>query len=193
MSSSVRPLLLAPLALAFATALAVPASAEPPRDRSFSVKWSIGGLDKNKNLYDVGFADTRVGWAVGESGTIAATTDGGATWQNQASGTDRHLLRLSVADARSAWAVGMSGTLLATRDGGSTRQPQASGTPRQPRGVHFINGRTGWAVETVRNHPGNGRFQARPGSRKSAARPGSLIAGCISSTHRTAGLSAPVA
>ena len=46
------------------------------------------------------------GWAVGSSGTIVATSDGGAHWQVQTSGTDADLSAVAFPDATHGWAVG---------------------------------------------------------------------------------------
>jgi photosystem II stability/assembly factor-like uncharacterized protein len=74
-------------------------------------------------------ADGQRGWAVGLDGTVIATTDGGARWQPQASGTQAWLTSITfTADGQRGWAVGEDGTLIATTDGGARWQPQASGT-----------------------------------------------------------------
>ncbi|MBS0599656.1 MAG: hypothetical protein JSR94_00335, partial [Proteobacteria bacterium] len=92
--------------------------------------------------------DGRHGWAVGESGTILAGTDGGDTWTRRASGTDKYLIAVHfTADGRRGWAVGDSGTILASTDGGDTWTPRASGITKALIAVHFTaDGRRGWAV-----------------------------------------------
>ena len=64
------------------------------------------------------------GWGVGEGGVILATTDGGAHWVKQHSGTTDDLNDVAFADVRHGWAVGASrrlaaGVVLATTDGGA--------------------------------------------------------------------------
>ena len=71
-------------------------------------------------------------WAVGGNGTICATTDGGAHWVAQHSGTTENLLGLAFADSKHGWAVGEdgsgnSGIILATSDGGAHWVSQLSG------------------------------------------------------------------
>ena len=57
--------------------------------------------------------DGRRGWAVGDSGTIRATSDGGKIWTEQASGTENHLASVQfLADGLRGWAVGSNGTIL---------------------------------------------------------------------------------
>jgi photosystem II stability/assembly factor-like uncharacterized protein len=45
-----------------------------------------------RNAFGVDFVDTLNGWAVGDAGTIRHTSDGGATWTGQTSGTGVPLL-----------------------------------------------------------------------------------------------------
>ena len=72
-------------------------------------------------------ASSSTAYAVGTSGTILETTDGGATWSAQASGTTVLLTGVAFAGV-DGFAVGAGGTILATTDGGSTWSPQVSGT-----------------------------------------------------------------
>ncbi len=69
-------------------------------------------------INDFAFADALHGWAVSNDGLIMATTDGGKTWAQQASGTHRTLITVVVNDSKTAWIIGESGTLLATGNGG---------------------------------------------------------------------------
>ncbi len=85
-------------------------------------------------------------WAVGESGTILATTDGGQTWAPQASGAEAGLTSVTFISGSQGWAVGESGTILATTDGGQTWAAQPSGTRSELFSVTFISGSQGWAV-----------------------------------------------
>ncbi|MEZ0203546.1 YCF48-related protein [Ideonella sp.] len=87
-------------------------------------------------------------WAVGNVGTILATTDGGASWQPQASGSSQNLTSVNFnADGTRGWAVGEGGTILATTNGGAYWKPQASGSPQNLTSVSFsADGTHGWAV-----------------------------------------------
>jgi uncharacterized repeat protein (TIGR01451 family) len=91
------------------------------------------------------FADSN-GWAVGESGTILHTSDGGGTWSPQTSGTSVLLFAVSFVDANDGWAVGSSGTILHTSNGGGTWSPQTSGTSESFHGVSFVDANNGWAM-----------------------------------------------
>lgn len=57
-------------------------------------------------------------------GVIIATSNGGATWVKQRSGTSENLNAVTFTDATHGWAVGESGTILATTNGGATPAPK---------------------------------------------------------------------
>ncbi|MEW6034215.1 MAG: CARDB domain-containing protein [Chloroflexota bacterium] len=78
------------------------------------------------------------GWAMGIGGTIRHTSDGGATWGAQTSGTSQWLYGVVFGDSLHGWAVGDSGLILHTSDGGTAWTPQASGTPNTLAGVSFV-------------------------------------------------------
>ena len=83
-------------------------------------------------------ADTAT--AVGGSGTILRTIDGGATWTPQASGTTNLLWGVAFVDANVGWVSGFSGTILHTTDGGATWTNEPSGTTNQLVGVALSGG-----------------------------------------------------
>ena len=63
--------------------------------------------------------DSLHGWAVGQSGTIAATTDGGATWVLQRSGTFQTLQKVTLTSTLSVRVAGGSfGVVLGSENGG---------------------------------------------------------------------------
>lgn len=68
----------------------------------------------------VAFGDGRHFWAVGTSGSIAASADGGDTWSMQSTPTFFNLRAVWAVSATRAWAVGENGVILRTSDGGST-------------------------------------------------------------------------
>lgn len=117
-------------------------------------------------LTAVRFADDKHGYAVGHSGTVLATTDGGETWtrvldgrraaqlslaaaqasgsaaavrdaeRSVAEGPDKPLLDLLVLDRQHAIVVGAYGMAFSTMDGGQTWTSLASRLDN-PRGLHF--------------------------------------------------------
>src|SRR5205814_1458906 len=73
-------------------------------------------LPQGERLQAVSFTNVNTGNAVGEGGTILRTTDGGATWKQQSSGTTHWLYGVFFTDANTGTAVGSSGMILRTRD-----------------------------------------------------------------------------
>jgi hypothetical protein len=80
-------------------------------------------------LWGVSFTDANTGTVVGDrgdgygdmnGGTILRTTNGGATWTEQSSGTTCRLFGVSFTDANTGTAVGRSGAILRTTSGGVT-------------------------------------------------------------------------
>jgi photosystem II stability/assembly factor-like uncharacterized protein len=63
-------------------------------------------------LYNVYFTDEMNGISVGAWGFIARTTNGGARWEQDSSGTDNTLSDAAMASPGQAWAAGSSGTIL---------------------------------------------------------------------------------
>ena len=148
--------------------------ANSPTNRAFSVAWK----QQNMALESTCFADSHVGWTVGDGGAILATRDSGATWQRQSSGTDNNLFDVKFVDARTGWAVGDGGTILVTRDGGATWQPQSSRTQKALYGVYFVNAQTGWAVGVAEGRCWQRAMAANTG--KPSRVPRTMIsAGCI--------------
>jgi photosystem II stability/assembly factor-like uncharacterized protein/subtilisin-like proprotein convertase family protein len=73
-----------------------------------------------QTLEDVHMISATEGWAVGGFGLIIHTTDGGVTWERQASGTFEALRAVHFHDAQNGWASG--NVDLYTSDGGRTWQ-----------------------------------------------------------------------
>jgi len=69
-------------------------------------------------LSGVKFADSLLGWAVGDSGIIFVTTNGGGNWNRQNSGTARNLYGTDFSGGPVGWAVGSSGLIIHTSNGG---------------------------------------------------------------------------
>lgn len=69
------------------------------------------------NLNRIYFVDANNGWAVGNSGTILHTTDGGSDWNSETSGITDNLADVYFLDDLHGWAVG-GASVLKTTDGG---------------------------------------------------------------------------
>lgn len=80
---------------------------------------SLGAL--RPTLYSLDFQDDKVGVAVGVSGCILRTQDGGKTWKNIAPPTPHHLYRVKFINGN-WYAVGLRGVLLMSVDQGQNWQ-----------------------------------------------------------------------
>jgi photosystem II stability/assembly factor-like uncharacterized protein len=110
--------------------------------------WLAQTSRATENLYDVFFDGAgRRGWAVGSGGTVLSTTDAGATWSRQSSGTLVTLRGVWFTSVREGWAAGHGGTVLHTLDGGSNWTRLAStASSENLMDVYFANRDTGWVV-----------------------------------------------
>lgn len=105
-------------------------------------------LPQGNILQAVDFVDSQNGWASGWSGTVIHTSNGGATWTMQVSGTTNHLYGVDFTDASSGWAVGGfgHGSVLHTTDGGSNWVLGGSWNTNDLYGVAFVDAERGWIV-----------------------------------------------
>ena len=99
------------------------------------------------------FLDADNGWAVGENGVVLHTTNGGARWDIQTSGTEEKLLSVSFADSAVGWATGGDlgvSVILHTTDGGTTWVTQTIDDPiisKMPvYGVFALDAKNVWAT-----------------------------------------------
>ncbi|HUN66153.1 MAG TPA: YCF48-related protein [Bacteroidota bacterium] len=107
--------------------------------------WSIV-ISGNGRVFDISFPDTSYGWAVGDSGRIMRTTNGGTTWINQSSPTGNDLQTVSFPDRNVGYAAGIASTLLKTTNGGMSWGVIASPVPADWSRIYFRNDSTGWLV-----------------------------------------------
>ncbi len=105
-------------------------------------------LAATADLNAVTFFNERIGWAVGNGGTILATADGGASWAVQTNGSGASLSGVHFSsDGQRGWAVGNGGTILSISNGGTTWVAQTNRSTAWLKGVHFgSDGLRGWAV-----------------------------------------------
>jgi photosystem II stability/assembly factor-like uncharacterized protein len=96
------------------------------------------------------FVDSTHGWMVGTAGSIYHTTDDGASWNLQQSGTSRDLRSVFFTDQNHGVVVGDTSTLLLTTDGGASWTPRSPGAPDIPlKSVKFMSDSIGVAVGTT--------------------------------------------
>jgi photosystem II stability/assembly factor-like uncharacterized protein len=96
-------------------------------------------------LWHVAHANKSVVAAVGTTGTILTSSDGGRNWTYRRSGTIRSLQSIAWSDAQHATAVGDRGIVLRTSDGGLTWAETPSGTDQRLTGVVYVNDHEGFA------------------------------------------------
>lgn len=109
--------------------------------------WSRQYFRYNKDpLQKLVFVDKEVGWAIGETGVILSTTDGGQSWKDQTSGTAQHLRGIGFINKEQGWIVGRGGTVLYTNNAGDSWSPVDVGTTATLSDVQFTDSQNGWIV-----------------------------------------------
>lgn len=85
--------------------------------------WETRASGVKADLFGISFATPAVGWAVGQSGTVLRTTDGGATWTRMPSPTTEDLIRVGAINEAKVNVITRSGQTLQSADGGRTWKP----------------------------------------------------------------------
>ncbi len=116
-------------------------------------QWIPLNSGTTKTLWSVDFIDVNTGYAVGDSGTIIKTSDGGENWCLQNSGTSVILRSVFFVNSEVGYAVGNDGVILSTTDGGTTWIAQESWITDHLNSVWFVDNQTGYAVSEAK--PGN--------------------------------------
>ncbi len=104
-------------------------------------KQSIG-----QKVNKVFFINQNHGWAVGDSGRILKTTNGGLNWSLKPSNTTVNLVNLSFIDSLVGWCAGDNGYLLITDDGGNSWLSQNVGSDNNYLQVIFTDSNNGWVI-----------------------------------------------
>lgn len=81
--------------------------------------WHTENSGTTNTLYDVGCLTAMRCFAVGDAGTLLATTDGGRTWHHEASPVNAPLYRVACALPASCYLVARPATILVTHDAGA--------------------------------------------------------------------------
>ena len=111
--------------------------------------WNEAAHDPVYEMESVQMVTASTGFAVGRSGEILRTDDGGASFVTQNSGTGAWLTGLSFVDTQEGWVSGGSGLdalILHTSDGGATYEVQTSGEFASLSNIFFSDAGNGWAV-----------------------------------------------
>ena len=157
---------------------------------SLCLGWSTQTSSTGNNLYGVSFVNPTHGWAVGASGTVLATTNGGNAWSAQTSGTSNKLRGVSCVSETHGWAVGDGGTVLATTNGGNAWSAQTSGTSNNLYEVSWVSETHGWAVGasgTVIATTNGGNTWSAQNSGQNGAFTGARILSGVQFVNRTHG------
>ena len=131
--------------------------------QSFS-QWILQTSNTTSQLIKIFFYDPTHGWAVGASGTIVRTTDGGITWVPSVSGTTVELNNVFFVSQDTGWATGNT-ILLKTINGGLTWTPQTTGATGLG-DIFFRNANLGWLLTStgiVKTTDGGGTWAATNG------------------------------
>src|SRR5271169_5239310 len=79
--------------------------------------WQLQVGGSSETLNNVFFSDVNNGTAVGTSGIILRTTNGGSSWKAQVSGTSSTLYGVYFLNADTGYAVGANSVIIKTTDG----------------------------------------------------------------------------
>lgn len=107
-------------------------------------------LPQGNRLWKAAFANSRIGFAVGDAGTILVTYDGGLSWQVQFEAVTDNLLDIAVLDSVNAFAVGDNGQILHTSDGGFHWIGENAGSFTGLNAVVFTDSRHGFIAGDAR-------------------------------------------
>lgn len=106
-------------------------------------------LPQGNDLNDIHVFSSNSAIAVGWSGTILKTTDGGSSWTIIQSGTKAIFHSICFIDNNTGWVVGDSGIVLKTTDNGDIWTRYSVGSVLYSIwSVHFIDNNYGWAVDS---------------------------------------------
>jgi photosystem II stability/assembly factor-like uncharacterized protein len=118
-------------------------------------QWYQQTSGTTKNLYAVQFTDGNNGIAVGDSGIILRTINGGTIWTPVPSGTAKDFNSICFVDANNSWAVAGdkchyfqtdSSIILHSTDGGTTWTSQLIVLSANLNNICFVDVKTGFAV-----------------------------------------------
>lgn len=106
------------------------------RQTAFGSDWTVKTSGTNKNLNDVKFIGSQLGWAVGDSGTILHTSNSGNSWIKQNTPIIYNLNKVFFINSSIGFAVEDSGVVLKTTDGGDVWEFKNSGATNSLRSVN---------------------------------------------------------
>ncbi|WP_202635956.1 YCF48-related protein [Rugosibacter aromaticivorans] len=111
--------------------------------------WQMQASGTRENLQSVAAWDSKRAVAVGNTGLVLVTADGGITWRavdSPKSAVDNKLLRVRIDPQGTAWAVGVMGTVLTSSDFGRTWERKVPEQDVAWNDVNFDGQGTVWVV-----------------------------------------------
>ena len=111
--------------------------------------WALIRESQSGRFFALSFADQQHGWAVGDSGRIITTSDGGDTWNAQESGTTHYLRCVRFVTQQKGWIAGGGSAIGATTDGGAswTWKYSSADPDRDFMAMSFPDERNGWIAD----------------------------------------------
>lgn len=106
----------------------------------------LADVDINNYLYKVSMASSETAFAVGTSGTLLSTQDGGQNWTQLSSGTSTTLRDVHAFDSNSLAICGSEGLFIKSTDGAKNWETVDTGTTERLRRLYFVNNSIGWMV-----------------------------------------------
>ncbi len=115
---------------------------------TLAAQWYQQNSGTQLNLNSIFFIDSNAGWAVGDSGIILNTTNGGTNWTNQSGATSDNLNSVYFETSSTGWIVGENVRILKSTDGGSSWNSQIANPPFPVdlHSVQFLDLNNGWAL-----------------------------------------------
>ena len=115
-----------------------------------AMAWETQAIGAPHPIRTVQFSGSDTGFAVGDSGMILKTTNGGSNWTAQSIGTTRNINVINVLNPRIAWIMDDGGSIYRTTNGGQQWLFQSADTNFINRyasslSLSFVNQDTGWA------------------------------------------------
>ncbi len=101
-------------------------------------------MNSSSTLIDICFNEQEYGWAVGDSGIVWHTQNGGKSWDSQTIENYPVLHALTFTDEKSGWIVGEGGLILRTQNGGQKWLEQECPTSDTFYDVVFLDSLRGW-------------------------------------------------
>ncbi len=109
------------------------------------LNWTPQPIPSPVKLFDIAFSDSLNGTAVGPSGWLWVTKDGGKNWFLKFTGITDWFLSTAMPSDTTTFVVGGNGTILRSVDGGNTFVAVASGTSEWLTHVSFLDDSVGMA------------------------------------------------